>query len=227
MKEELFKYLQTNTGALSLKDIVVGFIVSIIIGMIIYVSYRFSHSAAVYSKKFNVSLVMITLVTTMVMTVIGDNVALSLGMVGALSIVRFRTAIKDSRDTAYIFWCVAAGISCGVQDYTVAGIGSGIIFLVMLILGNTNNNDRYLLIVRGNSSAVADVKLTIKDYYNGKARFCVENVNQEKLEEIYEISETLMNMADGKNIKPIREQLFAIKGVESVNLVCQNDEINR
>lgn len=65
-----------------------------------------------------------TVLTTTVMTVIGNNIALSLGMVGALSIVRFRTAIKDSRDTVYIFWTVIVGICCGVGDYLVASAGS-------------------------------------------------------------------------------------------------------
>ena len=63
------------------------------------------------------------------MNVIGNNIALSLGMVGALSIVRFRTAIKDPRDTAYIFWGIAVGICCGVSDYLVAGLGSALIFV--------------------------------------------------------------------------------------------------
>ena len=67
------------------------------------------------------------------MTVIGNNIALSLGMVGALSIVRFRTAIKDSRDTTYIFWTIIVGICCGVGDYVVACVGSGVVFLVLLV----------------------------------------------------------------------------------------------
>ena len=76
--------------------------------------YYVAHAGTVYSRKFNVSLVVLTVLTSTVMTVIGNNIALSLGMVGALSIVRFRTAIKDSRDTVYIFWCIVAGIACGV-----------------------------------------------------------------------------------------------------------------
>lgn len=227
MKKELFSYLQSNSGALSVKDIALSFVVAIIVGAIIFISYRFSHTAAVYSRKFNISLMMITLVTTLVMTVIGDNVALSLGMVGALSIVRFRTAIKDSRDTAYIFWCVAAGISCGVQDYMVAGIGSGIIFLVMLVIGNTNNNDRYLVIVRGATSCSEKVRSEINLYFSSKAKFCVENTNKEKTELIYEVSESVMSNAESVNGETIREKLFEIVEVDSVNLVCQNDEISR
>ena len=103
MKEQILDLLITNTVALTLEDILLNFLISGIIAIVIYISYSLSHAGPVYSAKFNVSLVMLTLVTTLVMNVIGNNVALSLGMVGALSIVRFRTAIKDPRDTAYIF----------------------------------------------------------------------------------------------------------------------------
>lgn len=227
MKKEILKYFDASAGTLTIKEIVMGFVVAIIIAMIIYASYRFSHSGAVYSRKFNVSLVMITLITTLIMTVIGDNVALSLGMVGALSIVRFRTAIKDARDTAYIFWCVAVGISCGVQDFVVAAIGSAFVFVVMLVIGNSDNNDRYLLIIRGDKAMSEDVPSVVEQYFGGKAKFCVENVNRDKSEEIYEVSERLLKKSEAANNERVREILFKVKGVESVNLVCQNDEISR
>ena len=82
--------------------------------------YWLSHTGTIYSKKFNVSLVTLTILTATVMAIIGNNIALSLGMVGALSIVRFRTAIKDSRDTVYIFWTIVAGLGCGVGDYVTS-----------------------------------------------------------------------------------------------------------
>ena len=88
-----------KTGDLVPEDIILNLLMSAVIGFLIFLSYRLSHNNNLYSKKFNVSLVVMTVLTTTVMTVIGNNIALSLGMVGALSIVRFRTAIKDSRDT--------------------------------------------------------------------------------------------------------------------------------
>ena len=95
MREYLLQLLETS-GDLALESILLRLVVSAIIGAFLFLSYRLSHSGTIYSKKFNVSLVTLTVVTTMVMIVIGNNIALSLGMVGALSIVRFRTAIKDS-----------------------------------------------------------------------------------------------------------------------------------
>ncbi len=227
MKEELYQYIVNQSGSMSIPEIVIGFVAAVIIGTIIFISYRFSHTSSVYSAKFNVSLVMLTLVTTLVMSVIGNNVALSLGMVGALSIVRFRTAVKDPRDTAYIFWCIAAGICCGIGDYIVAGIGTGVIFLVMLLLGNVRNNDRYLLIVRGQEGTAA-VESTVDSYFNGKAFFRVCNEDRSSVELIYEVSASVLAAAKKKHQdKDIKEMLFAINGVDSVNLVCQNDEITR
>ena len=102
MKEVLYNSLSNATNGLTITDVIVNFLAAAVIACLIYISYRISHSGPVYSERFNVSIIMLTLVTTLVMNVIGNNIALSLGMVGALSIVRFRTAIKDPRDTAAV-----------------------------------------------------------------------------------------------------------------------------
>lgn len=225
MKDKILEYLQVSTNQLSTENIIIGFAAAVIIAIVIFVSYRFSHSSAVYSAKFNVSLVMLTIVTTLIMSVIGNNVALSLGMVGALSIVRYRTAIKDPRDTAYIFWAIAAGICCGVQDFVIAGIGSGVIFLIMLIIGNVKNNDRFLLIVRGEKKATEEARTVIETSFDNKAKFRVENSTTETVELIFEVSQKVLEKS--KKRVNVSEELYKVEGVESVNLVCQNDEINR
>lgn len=119
MKDLLRNSLE-QSGNLSFQDMILHILVAALLSVVIYVSYAYTHSGTAYSKKFNVSLMTLTVLTATVMTVIGNNVALSLGMVGALSVVRFRTAIKDSRDTVYIFWTIVVGICCGVGDYVVA-----------------------------------------------------------------------------------------------------------
>ena len=103
MRKTLLELLE-NSGQLSVETIVLRMAVATAMAFFIYISYALSHEGSIYSKKFNVSLMALTTITTAVMIVIGNNIALALGMVGALSIVRFRTAIKDSRDTIYIFW---------------------------------------------------------------------------------------------------------------------------
>lgn len=227
MKQTILKYLQATTNNLTIEQVAIGFLAAVIIGYIIYLSYRFSHSSAVYSARFNVSLIMLTLVTTLIMSVIGNNVALSLGMVGALSIVRYRTAIKDPRDTAYIFWAIAAGICCGVQDFMVAGIGSGVIFIVMLIMGNVRNNDRYLVIVRGSSKCIDEAREVVDKYFDDKAKIRVENTTKDTVELIYEASEKVLASCKQKNGCMPADVLYKVEGIDSVNIVCQNDEINR
>ena len=107
--------------------------VALILSLVIYFTYKYTYSGVVYNPRFNFSIVMITMITTIVMIVIGSNISVSLGMVGALSIVRFRTAVKDPRDTAYIFWGIVVGLACGTQCYYVAIIGSIFVCLLAFI----------------------------------------------------------------------------------------------
>ena len=223
MNEDLLYYITNHAGSLSIQELLINFFSALAIGFIIFLSYRFSHSGAVYNARFNVSLWMLTMVTTMVMCVIGNNIALSLGMVGALSIVRFRTAIKDTRDTAYIFWCIAVGICCGISDFVTASIGSVVIFLLMLAIGGVRSNTRYLLIVRGLADMAEEVESMIQEPLKGRARLCVKNQGRESREYIYELSEKQVKIwQSGKLSQKLLEQ----KGVTEVNLVGQNDEIS-
>ena len=170
---------------------------------------------------------MLTVVTTLVMNVIRNNIALSLGMVGALSIVRFRTAIKDPRDTTYIFWCIAVGICCGVSEYYVPAIGSGVIFLIMVIFGAVHANHRYLLIIRGSGSNTGDeIELAMLSAYSGKAAMRVKNTTRDSQEYIYELSQSLLDkkLPHGKKIDDV---LYEIEGVSQVNLVMQSEEVSR
>ena len=100
MRQYLAKIL-AESGTLSVQDIILHILAAALLSFAIYLSYWYTHTGTAYSKKFNVTIVTLTVVTTTVMIVIGNNLAMSLGMVGALSIVRFRTAVKDSRDTEY------------------------------------------------------------------------------------------------------------------------------
>ncbi len=225
MNTNVMSYLTMNTGALTIEDIILNFIVAAVIGCVIFLSYRLSHSGTSYSARFNVSLVMLVLVTTLVMSVIGNNVALSLGMVGALSIVRFRTAIKDPRDTTYIFWCIAVGVCCGVSEYIIATIGTSVIFMLMLIFGFVRKNDRFLVVIRGLKKGDDEVQKYMDYKFNGKAVLRVNNNTQETMEYIYEISEMMLNKAQESG--SVVDELLRIPGMTTVNIVCQNDEVNR
>lgn len=226
MKEALFEYFANTSGQLTLAQTLANFVMALGLGMVIYLSYRFSHSGAVYSARFNVSLVKLTLVTTLVMSVIGNNIALSLGMVGALSIVRFRTAIKDPRDTTYIFWCIAVGICCGVSDFQTACTGTGIIFLFMLIFGAIKSNDRYLVVIHADKNAQEEIEQLILVTFQGKAVMRVKNTTPEKVEYIYELSSKMLELSKKRGIS-LTDSLYEIQNVHAVNIVCQNEEISR
>lgn len=224
MKDKLFNLFQA-TGELSLENIIFNILVAAVLGIFIFVSYMITHRGTIYSKKFNASLVVLTVLTGTVMTVIGNNIALSLGMVGALSIVRFRTAIKDSRDTVYIFWTVIAGICCGVGDYLVAAVGSVTTFLILLILGLIKSDNRMLVIIRGSRSRQSAVQSYMFSVFNRKAIQRARNTDEESVEFIYEVT--------AKHLRKIEEQhgnladaLYGIGGIEYVNIVMQNDEVS-
>lgn len=223
MKDKLFDLFETN-GELQIGTVALHISMAAVLGFLIFVSYYITHRGTIYSKKFNASLVVLTVLTGTVMTVIGNNIALSLGMVGALSIVRFRTAIKDSRDTVYIFWTVIVGICCGVGDYMVALIGSAITFIVLLILGVIKNDNRMLIIVRGARNKQSIVTGYIFNIFKNKAILRVKNTTEDTMELIYEVSSSLLKKIE-KDIS-ITDGIYDLGGIEYVNIVMQNDEIS-
>ena len=221
------EYLQSilsESGTLSPRDIILHILAAAVFSIAIYLSYWFTHRGTAYSKKFNVSLVTLTVLTGTVMTVIGNNIALSLGMVGALSIVRFRTAIKDSRDTTYIFWAIIVGICCGVGDYLVAAVGTAVVFVLLLLFGAVRNENRILLIIRGAKSKSMDIEGLVFKHFNGKALLRVKNTTPEAVELIYEMPRRVYQI-NYKQDQDIAEKLYALGGVEYVNIVTQSDEI--
>lgn len=230
MKKMLLELFE-STGQLTLEGILLRMLVATVIACFIYLSYKLSHEGSIYSKKFNVSLAALTVITTTVITVIGNNIAMSLGMVGALSIVRFRTAIKDSRDTVYIFWAIVAGICSGAGDFLVASVGSAFIFLVLLILGRIKNDGRMLLIIRTSRANEERIEALVFQYFSHKANLRVKNTTESTAEFIYEISKRMLDRAQktpkgGKKPKSITDSIYEIGSIEYCNLVMQNDEIS-
>jgi uncharacterized membrane protein YhiD involved in acid resistance len=140
-------------------DVFVGLLSAFIIGMFIYWIYKRSFRGVVYSYNYNVSFVLMTMITALIIMTISTNIVLSLGMVGALSIVRFRTAVKDPLDIVYMFWAIAAGIASGAKLYPIALMGSVMIGLTLIWLSRRKVKDQpYLLIIRHSSIAADEVR---------------------------------------------------------------------
>lgn len=225
MRERLFELFSEASGDMTMNAIIARLLAALAVALFIYISYSLSHIGGIYSRKFNVSLVALTLLTTAVMIVIGNNLALSLGMVGALSIVRFRTAIKDSRDAVYIFWTIVAGICCGAGDYRTAAAGSTFIFIALLIFGRVKNDNRVLYIIRTSRANEEHVEALIFQRYGRKALLRVKNTTDATAEFIYELSRATLNK-DRKASKSITDAVYALGNIEYFNIVMQNDDIS-
>jgi len=148
--DDIFKssFLE-KSSSFSLIDSLIGMGAAFLIGLFIYWVYKKTFNGVIYSHSFNISLMVMTLTTALVIMGISQNVLLSLGMVGALSIVRFRTPIKDPMDLIFLFWSVAAGILCGAGFIPLVVVGSVVIGLVIILFQNKIVVENpYLLVVK-------------------------------------------------------------------------------
>ena len=148
--DDIFKssFLE-KSSSFSLIDSLIGMATAFLIGLFIYWVYKKTFNGVIYSHSFNISLMVMTLTTALVIMGISQNVLLSLGMVGALSIVRFRTPIKDPMDLIFLFWSVAAGILCGAGFIPLVAVGSVVIGLVIILFQNKIVVENpYLLVVK-------------------------------------------------------------------------------
>lgn len=144
--------------------VIFSLVAALIIGLIIYFIYKKTFAGVVYSRSFNLSLIMLTLVSTLVLMMISSNMALSLGMVGALSIVRFRTAVKDPLDTVFLFWAIGEGLAVGAGFLAVGLIGVLVIGLLMLIVTGIKGKTTapYLLVLHYDEHASQQIRSMIK-----------------------------------------------------------------
>ena len=137
-----------NVSEFSVLDTVLGMVIALVIGLFIFLIYKKTLTGVMYSSGFALTLVGLSLVTTLVIMAVTSNVVLSLGMVGALSIIRFRTAIKEPVEIVFLFWSLAVGIVIGAGLIPLAVIGSAIIGVILLLFANRKvRNDPYILVM--------------------------------------------------------------------------------
>ena len=140
-----------KTSSFSLTDAIIGLVVAFAVGLFIYAVYKKTFNGVIYSHSFNISLLIMTMATALVIMGISTNVLLSLGMVGALSIVRFRTPIKDPMDLVFIFWSIVSGILCGAGFIPLVIIGAILIGIVLVVFANKLTVENpYLLVIKFN-----------------------------------------------------------------------------
>ncbi len=136
-----------NVNAVSLLDMVLAMVLAFGVGLFIFFVYKKTFAGVMYSASFGVTLVALTMITTLVILAVTSNVVLSLGMVGALSIVRFRTAIKEPLDIAFLFWAIAVGIVLAAGMIPLAVFGSVLIGAILLIFANRSDTTKPYIVV--------------------------------------------------------------------------------
>lgn len=170
----LLNYLKLDlSGALNtLTPIILALVVAFVLGMLIHYVYQRSFRGVIYNQAFSVSLALLTILTTMITLAISSNIALSLGMVGALSIVRYRTAVKDPADLIFLFWAVGTGITIGAHLHYLAVVAALVVIVLLLTIGRrTSTNEVFILIVHYTGD---DVSGDLRRILHGK-RFQVKS----------------------------------------------------
>jgi len=196
-------------------DMLLGLLASFLIGMFIYYVYRACYRGVVYSHNYNVTFVLMTIITSLIIMTISTNIVLSLGMVGALSIVRFRTAVKDPMDIIYMFWAVSAGIATGAKIYPLAIVGSLVVGATIWWLSRRKDAAApYLLILHYEAVAEDEVKRSTR-----RLNAVVKSKTVRK--DLTELTVELRLRGDNTSFV---NELSAVEGVKDVSLVSYNGE---
>ncbi|MBQ6834346.1 MAG: DUF4956 domain-containing protein [Lachnospiraceae bacterium] len=217
--QDIFKsgFLET-VSSVSILDMILTLVLSLAIGLFIFFVYKKCYSGVMYSGGFGVTLIAMTMITALLILAVTSNVVLSLGMVGALSIVRFRTAIKEPSDIAFLFWSIAAGIILAAGFIPLAVIGSAFIGMILVIFSGDKNVDRpYILVVHCDSQATENLA---RDFVQQKVRKLVlksKSVAPGCIELNYEIR--LKDEESG-----FVNELAEISGVSNIVLVSYNGD---
>lgn len=214
---DIFKssFLESMTG-FSLSEVLLAMLFAVIVGLFIFWVYKKTFTGILYSSGFALTLIGLTLVTTLVIIAVTSNVVLSLGMVGALSIVRFRTAIKEPMEIVFLFWSIAVGIVIGAGMIPLAVLGSVIIGIILLIFANRKNvENAYILVLNceneeAENTAAELLKNTVKKY-----RIKSKTVNADGIE-----LTTELKIKDDK--MAFVNQMNKITGVKNATLVSYN-----
>ena len=207
-----------NVTEFSTVDVLIGMAFALVIGLFIFFIYKKTFSGIMYSNGFGLTLIGLSLVTTLVIMAVTSNVVLSLGMVGALSIVRFRTAIKEPMEIVFLFWSLAVGIVIGAGMIPLAVIGSLIIGIILVIFANRKiRNTPYILIVNCNDENAEKSALELIGKSVGKYMVKSKSVNASGIELTTDVR-IKNNSTDFVN------RVNELTGVSAATLVSYNGE---
>lgn len=211
-------FLEQFNTSLSTTTIMTTLLFTVILAVYVFVVYRIVCRKAFYSKSFSISLVVIAMITATVIMTVQTSVVISLGMVGALSIVRFRTAIKDPMDLAFLFWSISIGIICGANLFEVAVEGSILIAIVMLLLHFVPNvRPTLLLVVNAADSDVEDELNNVLKEYTRHYRIKSRNISSTGMSMLIELQT--------KQEAELLRKILQIKVVNNATIMTHEGEI--
>lgn len=210
--------LEQFTNTINVEAMIFSLVTAFLIAMFIIFVYRKTFCGIVYNRSLVLCIVMLAMVTAMIIRTINSNLALSLGMVGALSIVRFRTAIKEPIDTAFMFWAITAGIMAGAGIYLVSIVGSAVLGLLFYLtyVTSAKSKSQYLLVVTYDSAVESRVNETLAKIERKKLKSKSANSRQ-AIEVTYEVHSV---KADA-----VVNELQKIEGVKRVSLITYQNEV--
>ena len=201
------------------KFIIQSIIMTIVFSAIIYYTYKLSYDTLNYNKKFNITLVMISFITTVLMDLVQMDLLVSLGVIGSLSLVRFRTNVKDTRDIGFIFWSIVTGLSASTGEIFLCVITSIILSVFMITTSKVKlTGNKLLLVIRGQHININDIE-EIFSNEKIKTNIKAKNILEDSFELVYEI-----NTSKSKENLLI-DKLINFKGIDSVNLLVPNTEV--
>lgn len=207
-----------NVGSVSILDMIITLVLSFAIGLFIFMVYKKTYNGVMYSSSFGVTLIALTMITNVLILAVTSNVVLSLGMVGALSIVRFRTAIKEPLDIAFLFWSIAVGIILAAGFLPLAVIGSVVIGIVLLVFVNKKSHlNPYMVVV---SCADYEAEMAVRDFL---AKQVQKSVIKSKTAQKHSIELNIEVRMKDENTDFINI-LSEMKGVNSAVLVSYNGD---
>lgn len=212
--------LQEEVSAIPVGKLFVAVLIACAAGLLVAVVYRFTFGGVLFSKQFALGLVLLSMITCIIILAISSNLVLSLGMVGALSIVRFRTAVKEPMDTIFMFWALAAGILVGAGFFLIAILATlfvGLLFILLHAGGNILKPvDSYLLVLRYAPSAEDALREALKRLPEAKVKSKRSNNNGEEL-----VLELRLSAEQTELLHHLRE----IPAVSEVNLVSNHSDV--
>ena len=199
-------------------DVLLGMVVALIVGLFIFVIYKKTFTGVMYSSGFALTLVGLALVTTLVIMAVTSNVVLSLGMVGALSIVRFRAAIKEPMEIVFLFWSIAVGIVIGAGMIPLAVIGSAIIGVVLLLFANRKSRENpYILVLNCDDETAEQAALGLVKDAVSRYGVKTKTVSTDGIELTAELRTR-------NNDTAFVNRIMALPGVSNATLVSYNGE---